>query len=126
MSERASILIVDDAPENLEYLSSILSPIYKVRAASNGERALAIVMSETPPDLILLDIMMPGIDGYEVCRQIKASPVRRSIPIIMNTNHKAARLHYFLRCIFQSSEPVRSQAKSSEIIGTHQDAIGIC
>ncbi|MEO8606780.1 MAG: response regulator [Chloroflexota bacterium] len=77
-----SIVIVDDTPENLRLLTQILSEQgYRVRSAPNGERALATVRKEIP-DLILLDIVMPDMDGYEVCRQLKADPQRKDIPVI--------------------------------------------
>ena len=77
-----SIVTVDDVPENIRLLAGILGAAgYKVRPASNGSRALATIMKE-PPDLILLDIMMPGMDGYEVCRQLKQDPLTKEIPVI--------------------------------------------
>ena len=66
LRNQQSILIVDDAPENIAILQSVLSPLYKVKAATDGESALRIVYSDTPPDLILLDVMMPGLSGHEV------------------------------------------------------------
>ena len=79
---KADILIVDDNPNNLRLLSKILTEEgYTVRKALNGTRALASVQFEQP-DLILLDIRMPGLDGYEVCRQLKAAPPTDQIPII--------------------------------------------
>lgn len=81
-----TLLVVDDVVENIEVLNDILEHDYRVKVATNGEKALSIVMSDQPPDLILLDIMMPGIDGYEVCRRIKANPARRSIPIMFVTS----------------------------------------
>ncbi len=80
-----TVLVVDDQAENIEMLHHILERDYRVKVATHGERALAIALSDQPPDLILLDIMMPGIDGYEVCRRIKARPDRRGIPIIFVT-----------------------------------------
>lgn len=80
-----TILIVDDAPENLEVLSSVLEGDYKVKAATNGERALKIATSDSPPDLILLDVVMPVMDGFEVCRRLKDHPTARAIPIIFVT-----------------------------------------
>lgn len=78
----AQILVVDDIPANLKLLSNILSAQgYKVRPASDGKLALRSVATEVP-DLILLDIKMPGMDGYEVCRQLKADPGSREIPVI--------------------------------------------
>ena len=82
---RQVILVVDDAPENIQVLSAILKPSYKVKAATSGERALKIAHSDKPPDLILLDIMMPEMDGYEVCRQLKADEHTRAIPVIFVT-----------------------------------------
>ncbi len=80
-----TILLVDDVPDNLNILNELLSPFYKTKVATSGERALKIIESATPPDLVLLDIMMPGLDGYQVCKQIKANPDRRQIPVIFVT-----------------------------------------
>ena len=78
----SDILIVDDTKANLQLLSGILSAAdYKVRPASDGELALRSVKAKLP-DLILLDIMMPGMDGFEVCRQLKADEKTCSIPVI--------------------------------------------
>ena len=79
------ILIVDDAPENVDVLAAILRGHYQVKVALNGARALKIAQSDTPPDLILLDVMMPEMDGYEVCRQLAAAPRTRDIPVIFAT-----------------------------------------
>ena len=79
------ILVVDDVPENIDLLSGVLRPLYKVKAALNGERALKIANSEPRPDLILLDVMMPEIDGHEVCRQLKKHSATAKIPIIFVT-----------------------------------------
>lgn len=78
----ASILIVDDTPDNVRLLSTILTTQgYQVRKALNGQRAIATAQ-EFPPNLILLDVMMPEMNGYEVCEQLKASPKTSSIPVI--------------------------------------------
>ena len=82
---KATILVVDDTPENLTLMSALLKDFYQVRVANHGDRALKIAMSDKPPDLILLDIMMPDIDGYEVCRRLKADRITRDIPIIFLT-----------------------------------------
>ena len=82
---RQSILVVDDTPENLTLMSILLRDLYKVRVATNGERALQIAVSPNPPDLILLDIMMPVVDGYEICRRLQANPISKNIPIIFLT-----------------------------------------
>lgn len=83
--DKATVLVVDDTPENIDVLVGILKDGYKVQAAKNGEMALKIARLPDAPDLILLDIMMPGIDGYEVCRQLKADHTTRHIPIIFVT-----------------------------------------
>ena len=84
-SGEATILVVDDTPANLSLMSSLLKDTYKVKVANSGERALEIAQSDTPPDLILLDIIMPGMDGYEVCRRLKAREATKDIPIIFIT-----------------------------------------
>ncbi len=82
---RKCILIVDDTPENIDVLLGILGEQYKIRIALNGEKALALATVEPPPDLILLDIMMPGMNGYEVCRRLKGDVALSSIPVIFLT-----------------------------------------
>jgi putative two-component system response regulator len=79
-----TILIVDDIPENISLLEAILSSEYITRAAASGSEALDIARS-TPPDLILLDIMMPEMNGYDVCVALKANPTTRKIPVIFVT-----------------------------------------
>lgn len=76
------VLVVDDVPANIDVLSEILRPTYQVKVVTNGVMALKIAMSPHPPDLILLDIMMPDMDGYEVCRQLKNNSQTRHIPVI--------------------------------------------
>jgi len=85
MSDKALILAVDDTPEVLNLVSDILRPHYRVKAATNGRRALQIAASRPQPDLILLDVMMPELDGHEVCRRLKADPATREIPVIFIT-----------------------------------------
>ncbi len=85
LRERATILVVDDTPENLALMSSLLKEDYKVKIANGGERALKIARSDSPPSLILLDVMMPGMDGYEVCRQLKNDSETMNIPVIFLT-----------------------------------------
>lgn len=80
--EKQVVLVVDDVPSNIDVLSEILRPTYQVKVVTNGVMALKIAMGPQPPDLILLDIMMPEMDGYEVCRQLKASPATCHIPVI--------------------------------------------
>ncbi len=82
---RATILVVDDTPDELALMSDLLRDLYHVKIANEGGHALKIALSETPPDLILLDVMMPVLDGYEVCRRLKADPATRDIPVIFLT-----------------------------------------
>ena len=85
LNKQQTILIVDDAKENINILAELLRPDFKIRAVTNGEKALEISNSDNPPDLVLLDVMMPGMDGYEVCRRMKANPQTKNIPIIFVT-----------------------------------------
>jgi len=85
VSNKQVILVVDDTPENIDVLSGTLRSEYKVKAALNGEKALKLAFTEPHPDLILLDIMMPGMDGYEVCRALKANPRTHKIPVVFIT-----------------------------------------
>jgi adenylate cyclase len=82
---KARILVVDDTPDNLYLMSALLEEQYDVSTAETGEQALAITASEMPPELILLDIMMPGMDGYEVLRRLRRNPATSSIPVIFLT-----------------------------------------
>ncbi|MDR0777142.1 MAG: two-component system response regulator [Azonexus sp.] len=84
-TERQTVLVVDDTPDNLSLMSALLKDCYKVKVAHNGDKALKIVRNGSPPDLILLDIMMPGLSGYDVCRELKADPATSHIPIIFLT-----------------------------------------
>lgn len=83
--QKATILVVDDNADNLTLMSGLLKDKYKVKVANSGERGLRIAQSDTPPDLILLDIMMPEMDGYEVCQDLKYDPRTRDIPVIFLT-----------------------------------------
>ncbi len=83
--DKPVILVVDDAPQNLALMDDLLSDDYAVKVAPNGMRALKIAGTAPRPDLILLDIMMPDMDGYEVCRQLKDAVDTRDIPVIFLT-----------------------------------------
>jgi len=83
-TEKNSLLVVDDTPENIDVLCGILGADYTVKIANNGQLALKIASAQSP-DLILLDVMMPGMDGYEVCRQLKKNEATRHIPVIFVT-----------------------------------------
>ncbi len=80
--DRQRVLVVDDTPANIEVLRQLLRSDYRVLAAITGEKALEIARREPKPDLILLDIMMPGMDGYEVCRRLKADYATAHIPVV--------------------------------------------
>jgi len=82
---RSSVLIVDDVPTNIEVIAGILSDTYAIKVAISGKRALDVAASATPPSIILLDVMMPEMDGYEVCRRLKADPATSHIPVIFLT-----------------------------------------
>ena len=86
----ATILIVDDAPENLVVLSALLRPLYRVLAATSGEAGLRVAGGTPKPDLILLDVMMPGMDGYAVLARLQADPATRDIPVVFLTALAAA------------------------------------
>ena len=83
--DRATILVVDDTPDNLSLMRELLMGSYRVKLANGGERALKLAALEPQPDLILLDIMMPGMDGYEVCQRLKINPHTRHIPVVFLT-----------------------------------------
>ncbi|MEO5377408.1 MAG: two-component system response regulator [Magnetococcus sp. DMHC-6] len=82
---RKTVLIVDDTSENVDILKGILLPHYRIQVATNGRLALKVAMSATPPDLILLDVMMPIMDGYEACRLLKQDERTQLIPILFVT-----------------------------------------
>lgn len=83
--EKPTILVVDDTSENLLLISDLLRKHYKVKVANNGSRALILARASPAPDLILLDIMMPGMDGYTVCRLLKSNPATQAIPVVFLT-----------------------------------------
>jgi adenylate cyclase len=84
-SDNSVILIVDDTPENVDVLAGVLREQYQIKVALNGQKALKIAQADPAPSLILLDVMMPEMDGYEVCRQLQANERTRRIPVIFVT-----------------------------------------
>ncbi|MBW8191085.1 two-component system response regulator [Neiella marina] len=82
---KQTVLVVDDTPENLDVIAGILKENYKIRVATNGAKALKLADSASQPDIILLDIMMPEMDGYEVCQALKKNPRTARIPVIFVT-----------------------------------------
>ena len=83
---KKKILVVDDKPENLHVLINILKDSYAVIVATNGEKALELAKRDPHPDIILLDIIMPGLDGYEVCKQLKKDHPTVDIPVVFVTS----------------------------------------
>ena len=79
------ILVVDDAPANIKILAELLRKDYLLSVATSGPDALEIAFSNDRPDLVLLDIMMPDMDGYEVCRRLKADPRTQDVAVIFIT-----------------------------------------
>ena len=84
-SDQKLVLVVDDTPLNISVITGALKDTYRTKVATNGPKALAIAAGEEKPDLILLDVMMPEMDGYEVCQRLKANPETRDIPVIFLT-----------------------------------------
>ena len=83
------VLVVDDVPTNVKILADALRTEYRIKVASNGTDALRVAHSEPLPDLILLDVMMPGVDGYEVCCRLKENPLTQHIPVVFVTAKNA-------------------------------------
>jgi adenylate cyclase len=79
------VLIVDDTPANVLAITSVLKESFRTKVATNGEKALSLASAHDRPDLILLDVSMPGLDGYEVCKQLKSNPTTCQIPVIFLT-----------------------------------------
>lgn len=86
MQDKALVLIVDDSPTNLKVLATCVKESHRVKVTTNGEQCLQIALTEPQPDLILLDVEMPVMDGYEVCLQLKSSPKTQHIPVIFVTS----------------------------------------
>lgn len=83
--ERRTVLVIDDAPSNIDVLRNILISQYKVKVATNGAMGIKVASKAPPPDMVLVDIIMPEMDGYEVCRQLKAQALTRDIPLLFVT-----------------------------------------
>jgi CheY-like chemotaxis protein len=92
MPENTPVLVVDDQPDNLLILEYLLGSHYSVHAVSDGSEALAYLAAGGAAELVLLDVMMPGLDGFEVCRRLKGSPATRDIPVIFLTSLESAAL----------------------------------
>src|SRR5262252_4148376 len=85
IADKHVLLLVDDDPENIEIVNSILGEKYEIRVAKNGVKALELANMEPMPGLILLDVIMPHMDGYEVCTHLKADAKTRGVPVIFLT-----------------------------------------
>ncbi len=85
LDQKKTVLVVDDAPTNIQMVNAILKDLYKIRIATSGAKALELAKATPPPDLILLDAVMPEMDGYEVCTQLKLGLETRDIPVIFLT-----------------------------------------
>jgi len=84
MTDRATVLIVDDEVSNIEIMNAVLEDHYEISFATSGEQALEVARAVLP-DLILLDVMMPGLDGYEVCTRLKNDRMLAEVPVIFTT-----------------------------------------
>jgi putative two-component system response regulator len=85
-AQKPTVLLVDDTPDNIALLSALLKDKYKLKIATNGVKALQIASTPPYPDLVLLDVMMPEMDGHEACRRLKAAPETADIPVIFLTS----------------------------------------
>ncbi len=106
---RSVVLLIDDVPQNLAVVGAILKDDYVVKVATNGEHGLRLAQSDAPPDLILLDIMMAGLDGYEVCRRLKADARSRHVPVIFLTSRQDTedeRLGFELGAVDYITKPI--------------------
>jgi putative two-component system response regulator len=109
LTERRTVLVVDDSRESLQILNELLQEQYRVRLASNGEQALKAALQEPRPDVILLDIMMPGIDGYEVCGRLKVDAATKDIPVIFissKSQPEEAELGFEFGCADYITKPI--------------------
>jgi putative two-component system response regulator len=118
---KPTVLIVDDTPEALQLLNSLLKDQYRLRFATRGDEVLDLALQDSQPDLVLLDVLMPGTDGYEVCRLLKAHPLTREIPVIFLTarNHVSDQEEGFrCGCVDFISKPI-SPALTLARVATH-------
>jgi len=108
-SAKPVVLIVDDTPENLTIMNGLLKDAYHTKVANSGERALKLAAAQPKPDLVLLDIMMPEMDGYEVCRRLKADAATREIPVIFltaKTQVEDERRGFEVGCVDYITKPI--------------------
>jgi putative two-component system response regulator len=108
-TRKHTALVVDDSKESLQVLNEVLGDRHKVRLASCGEQALRAMSQKPKPDIILLDIMMPEMDGYEVCRQLKSNAVTAEIPVIFltaKTRIEDAQRGFDVGCVDYITKPI--------------------
>ena len=121
-NDKKVILAVDDSPENLDVLKSLLTPAFTVKAAINGIMALKIA-EKSSPDAILLDVRMPGMDGFEVCRKLKQEENTRDIPVVFVTGEDNAAMHAMTQelgavgVLIKPVDPVSLNAMLSKCLG---------
>ncbi|MGV2293380.1 response regulator [Trinickia sp. YCB016] len=112
VEHKPTILVVDDTHENLRLVSDLFEDRYRVRVADSGQKALAICTADVPPDLVLLDVMMPGMDGFEVARKMREHPNSEHIPVIFVTalsDSESQRRGYDLGAVDFVSKPIDSE-----------------
>lgn len=117
----STVLVVDDSPENLELMGGLLSDLYRVKVANSGARALRILESDVLPDLILLDVMMPDMSGWDVCRSIKSTRRLAEIAVIFLTAKTSAedeKLGFDLGAVDYISKPINPATLLSRV-NTH-------
>ena len=121
-NDKKVILAVDDSPENLDVLKSLLTPAFTVKAAINGIMALKIA-GKSAPDAILLDVRMPGMDGFEVCRKLKQERNTRDIPVVFVTGEDNAAMYAMTQelgavgVLIKPVDPVSLNAMLSKCLG---------
>jgi len=110
--ENNLVLIVDDTPTNVSIIANVLQGKFKTKIATNGEKALALAQATDKPDLILLDVEMPGMDGYEVCRRLKGAPSTANIPVIFltgKTEHEDEKLGFEVGAVDYIHKPFSAE-----------------
>lgn len=118
MDEKKTLLVVDDTPANIALLSGLLRGQYRVKAATSGAKALAIAAGAAPPDLVILDVVMPEMDGFEVCRALRGDPATAAIPVIFltgNTDEAERREALALGAVAYLSKPVDAEDLQARI-----------
>ena len=131
VDRRPIVLVIDDSPEILGIVNDLLKQDFRLRAANGGQRGLSLASGSPQPDLILLDIMMPDMNGLDVCRQLKLNPITRDIPVIFLTamdNEADEQLGFELGAVDYISKPIsgpilRARVKLHLSIKQHADLI---